>query len=129
MSFTQEVTMIIFNSTYQLSNQIDPHIRRLIQQRYTELGPEGTCMVVVEPGDRVVELEQLINCPILHNLIDDVPFGDPGFSPSFEILEDHGSFYEMVFIFSEDGIEILIPKIPGIDTDLLALCELYANPV
>ena len=120
--------MIISNSSTQVSTQIDPHIRQLIQQRYTQLGPEGTCMVVVEPGDNVAALEQLINCPILHNLIDDVPFGEEGFAPSFEILEDHGYCYEMVFIFSEDGIEIFIPKIAGIDADLLALCALYAIP-
>jgi hypothetical protein len=42
-------------------------------------------------------------------------------------LEDHGTFYEMVFIFgdADDAIEIFIPK-HGVSDELLAMCSQYA---
>jgi hypothetical protein len=48
--------------------------------------------------------------------------------PCFEVLEDHGNFYEMLFILSDgdDGtVELFIPK-QGIDNELLAMCAQFA---
>ena len=44
--------------------------------------------------------------------------------------EDHGTFYEMLFIFGdgEEAIEIFIPK-TGIDKELLSMCADFAVKV
>ena len=57
--------------------------------------------------------------PILPDLFDDIPFGDPGFPLSFEILEEHHGCFEMPFITNDDGfgITLFIPKTEGIDAD------------
>jgi hypothetical protein len=129
--------MIILRNPTTLTCITDPDIRSLVEQRFSEIYADGTYdyallgyMIVVEPGDSVESLEKESSCPILHNLFDDACFGDPDFSPSFEILEEHTSCYEMVFILSDDGfgICIFIPKAGGIDTDLLAMCAQYATP-
>ena len=115
--------MIVISEPSQIT---DADIRHLVEQRWTELdAPVGT-MFIVEAGDSVDELEALTGCPIVSNLFDDARFGSEDFVPSFEALEDHGSFYEMVFILGDDGgIELLIPKAMGIDAELLALCGEY----
>ena len=64
---------------------------------------------------------------ILTNLFDDVRYPDLDFVPCFEALEDHGTFYEILFIFGDgdDAIEIFIPK-TGVDNDLLSMCSQFA---
>ena len=115
----------------------DSDIRNLVERRFDEiLAGEAYdydrhgYMIVVEANDSVKALEKETGCGILHNFFDDARFGDPEFTPSFEALEEHASCYEMVFILNDDGfgIDIYIPKQPGIDADLLAMCAEYAAP-
>ena len=113
----------------------DPDIRALLEQRFADMS-EGEDyevdlqVIVVEVADSVESLEQESGCPILHNLCDDIHYGQPGFLPSSEVLEEHASFYEMVFVpgDGDSGIVIIIPKQEGIDADLLAMCEEHAVP-
>ena len=129
--------MLILRDPALASSIVDPDVRSLVQQRFAEICAGDPYdydlhgyMIVVEPGDSVESLEQETNCRILHNLFDDNRFGDPDFVPSFEVLEEHAGCYEMVFILNDDGfgIDIYIPKQPGIDADLLAMCAEYAAP-
>ena len=111
----------------------DPDIRKLINQRFIDMGEDVDVdlrVILVEVGDLVESLEKESGCPILHNLCDDIRYGQPGFVPSFEVLEEHASFYEMVFVpgDGDGGIVIIIPKQEGIDADLLAMCAEYAAP-
>ena len=113
----------------------DPDIRALLEQRFADMsdGEEVDVdlrVIVVESGDTVESLEQESGCPILHNLCDPVRYGEPGFRPCFEVLEEHPGFYEMVFVpgDGDGGIVIIIPKHEGIDADLLAMCEEHAVP-
>ena len=115
----------------------DSDLRTLIEQRF-----EDVCdgedfdpdlhgqFIVVEPGDSVEALEKESGCPILNSYIGSARFGDPGFSPCFEVLEEHDTCYEMVFVPSggDFGIVIFIPKAEGIDSELLAMCAEYAEP-
>ena len=90
--------MIILNDPSSITH---PDIRRLVQQRFSEI--ENCQAILVEPGDSIAALEQAIEWPILGNLFDDTRYGNEDFAPSFEALEDHGYCYEMVFVFSDDG--------------------------
>jgi hypothetical protein len=96
--------------------------------RHSQLGDEMFDSVfIIEVGDSLSDIEQEIGFSILTNLFDNVRFPDPDFVPCFEVLEDHGGCYEMVFIFGDgdDAIEIFIPK-QGVDNELLAMCSQYA---
>ena len=90
-------------------------------------------MVIVEPGDTVEQLEQAVGLPLLRSLFDDVPYGDPDFTPCFDILEEHTDgkrrIYEMVFISNDDGFAttVFVPAAEGIPTDLLAMCRSFAT--
>ena len=113
----------------------DPAIRRLVEQRFIDVcngelyDPEihGE-MIVAEPGDTLTSLEGQSGCPIATNLFDECRFPDPDFVPVCEIIEEHATCYEMVFILNDDGfgVDFFIPKQPGIDPELLAMCAIYA---
>ena len=87
-------------------------------------------MIVVEPGDSVATLEEASGCLILRNLFDEARYGDPGFTPAAEALEEHAGCYELVFILSDDGygIEIFVPKVDGVAPELLEMCATVAVP-
>lgn len=115
----------------------DPVLHGLVEQRFDDIcaGDDYDAdlhgfMIVVEPGDPVDGLEAESGCPILRSYIGTARYGDPDFRPVFECLDEHDTCYEMVFVPGDGdfGIVIFIPKHPGIDAELLALCAEYATP-
>ena len=84
-------------------------------------------MIIVESGDTLSSIDKEIGFSILTNLFDDVRYPDPDFAPCFEVLEDQGTFYEMLFIFGDgdEAVEIFIPK-TGVDPLLLSMCSQFA---
>ena len=133
--------MIVLRDPQSVVQVADSYICALVALRFTQVmagepyddDRHGT-MVVVEVGDTVEQLEQEISLPILHGLFDDLPFGDPDFTPCFEILEghqyEHHTIYEMVFISNDDGAAtaLFIAGTEGINADLLAMCRSFATP-
>jgi len=112
-----------------------PDIRQLIAERIEALAADGeyslqelAFFIVVEPGDTLVALDACVGFPVLGHRYSGLRFGDPGYTPGFEILEEHPSCYEMVFILSDDGfgVQVFVPKVPGVDADLLAFCAAFA---
>lgn len=69
-------------------------------------------VVVVEPGDTVEQLERDLGCSILQVPWDGTRFDDGGFTPGFEVLEEHPGFYELVIVPSDGdfGVVIFIPN-------------------
>lgn len=128
--------MIVINHP-SLASISDPGILQLIEQRFIEI-TDGEpydadihgYFVVAEPGDGMDVLEKEVGCPILRGLFGEARYGDPDFSPCFEVLEEHPGCYEMVFIMTDGdfGISLFIPKAEGINPELLAMCAEYAVP-
>ena len=115
----------------------DPVLRSLVRQRLAEVldgepydpGVHGE-MIVADPGDTAAALEEASGCPIFANPFDDSRYGNPDFVPVCETIQEHPSCYEVVFIFTDDGagVTLFVPRQPGIDADLLALCAQFAEP-
>ena len=123
--------MLIHKDAPQLPSTIDPDLLKLLTLRLTQLTPNlPHQMIIVKPRDTVEDLETITGCPILTSLFDDVRYPNPDFVPCCEVLEDHGCYYEMVFIFSDgDGsVSLFIPK-TGVDEELLSMCAQYAASV
>ena len=120
--------MLILKSPSSFDSITDPDILKLVKLRHSQLGDElfGS-VIVVESCDSISDIEKEIGFSILTNLFDDIRYPDPDFVPCFEVLEDHGTFYVILFIFgdADDAIEIFIPK-HGVDNELLAMCDQYA---
>jgi hypothetical protein len=120
--------MLILKSPSSFDSITDPDILKLVKLRHYQLGDEmfGS-VIIVEVEDTISDIEKEIGFSILTNLFDDISYPDPDFVPSCEALEDHGGFYEMLFILSDgdDAVEIFILK-TGVDNDLLAMCSQFA---
>ena len=120
--------MLIIHNQSQLNTITDPDIRKLVTLRLTQLDSTlPTPMIIVESGDTLSSIDKEIGFSILTNLFDDVRYPDPDFAPCFEVLEDQGTFYEMLFIFGDgdEAVEIFIPK-TGVDPLLLSMCSQFA---
>ena len=94
--------MLILKSPSSFDSITDPDILKLVKLRHSQLGDEmfGS-VIIVEIGDTVEDIKNEIGFCILTNLFDDISYPDPDFVPSCEALEDHGDFYEMLFIFGD----------------------------
>ena len=129
--------MLVLRDPATVSAIADPLLHGLVVQRFEDIcaGDDYDAdlhgfMIVAEPGDPVDVLETESGCPILRSYIGTARYGDPGFRPVFECLDEHDTCYEMVFVPGDGdfGIVIFIPKQDGIDPDLLAMCAEYAEP-
>ena len=110
--------------TRALRTSIDPRLKQLLTGRVQQLGVEDLSTAarfeIVEPGDSLNGLEKELGFPIS---------GDPEHSFGPEWIADHGSFFEVLWLLSDDGYAhvALITKQPGIDPRLLELCATYAG--
>lgn len=119
--------MLLLDESQTLPRIAQPGLYRVLTQRLQQCGSlQG--FVLVEPGDRAASLEQALGLCIVTSLFGDACYPDEDYVPSFEVIEDHGDGYEMVFITDDDtGSTVLfIPKSVGMDADLLSLCQAFA---
>ncbi len=101
----------------------DPCIKALIQQRMEELVDEDTHMeelvvfVILEAGEGIEQLQSQLDISVMTG---------SGY-PLWEVIEEHATCYELVFVLSSSGYGALVlaPKI-GVPTDILALCQQQA---
>ena len=126
--------MILIRGPDQLRRIVDPEIRRLVEERFTQVVGDDNYdpeihgeMIVVEPGDTLRSLEGDSGVPVAANPFDDSRWPDPDFVCCCEYLEEHSHCYEMMFLFSDDGagINFFVPK-QGIDVEILAFCARFA---
>lgn len=102
----------------------DPCVTALIQQRMEELIDEDTSMdelvvfVILESGDGIEQLQDQLNMLVMTDL---------GI-PLWEVIEEHATCYELVFVLSSSGYGTLVfaPKAEAAP-DILALCQEYAH--
>jgi hypothetical protein len=129
--------MLIVTSPQIAMGITDPDVRRLVWTRFHQITAGQAYdydrhgeLLVVEPGDSVAALEEESGCPILYNPFDGTRFGDPGFAPMFEAIEEHPGCFEVVAILNDDGfgVALFVPKQPGIDPELLGMCARHAQP-
>ena len=129
--------MLVLRSPGEVSRIADAEIRPLVALRFAQVcageshDPDRYgYMIVVERGDSIAAIEREGGFPLLTDSFGETRFGDPEFTPAAEVIEDHRSCYELVFIFTDDGygIEIFVPKLDGIDQELLAMCRQFAVP-
>ena len=124
--------MLVINDSSSLSRLPDSDVRDLIRRRMDEYGSDAdlATFIVVEAGDPLGVRDAQLGFPLLTNRFDGTRHGHPDFTPSFEVLEEHQSCFEMVFVLADygDGVIVLVPKGGGADPRLLSLCAEYAVP-
>lgn len=123
--------MIIVRDLLSIHQIGNTEIRELVRQRIDDLGGEAfdvAYFLIVESGDTVEVLSTQIGFPVLRNRYTNIRYDQPGFTPSFEFVEEFPSCFDAVYVLSDDGagVELFIPKAEGIDPDLRAMCQTYA---
>ena len=86
-------------------------------------------MILVEPGDTLADLDGEFNGAFLINHYSSRRYGDLGFKPAFQVLEEYPGFYAILFCEGDGGfgIEVIVPKSSDIDARLLGLCAQFAT--
>ena len=79
--------------------------------------------ILVEADDTIDALESLSGCPIVTSWFSDAIYPNEDFAPSFEFVEEHHDFYEMVFVLTDDNTTVFIIPKEKVDPLLLALCR------
>jgi hypothetical protein len=113
----------------------DAELRYLIENTIAALSPDGTYdsdvlgyFLIVQPGDNIATINAQIGFDILANKWTGIRFDQPGYTPSFEALEEHAGYYELVFVLGDDGAGVVVFVPMDADDDLLTLCRRYAQP-
>lgn len=113
----------------------DQELVQLLQSRlafyaeYEEPLAELFKLILIQPGDTLESLDGEFNGAFLINHCSGRRYGDPGFKPAFEVLEEYPGFYAMLFCEGDGGfgIEVIVPKSVDIDTRLMSLCAQFAT--
>lgn len=105
-------------------------IRRRIADtaEYVEHFSDLVFFVIVEPDDGMELVASAIGFSPLTNRFDGTRFGEPGFTPSWEVLEEHVGHYELVYVLSDDGqgVTVFVTKAEGVSAELLSMCRQFA---
>lgn len=127
--------MLVLRDPAAVDAITDPELRILLRQRFIALSQDGpydsdVCgyFIVVKDGDMLEVLDKQLGFPVLTNRFNGKRYGEEGFAGCWEILEEHASCYEFVFVLSDDGYGVLVfvPKSGAVDPELLAMCRQYA---
>ena len=128
--------MIVLRDPQQLTQIAHPEIKTFLQQRFHDIcapepydPDEHGFFILVQPGDTSEQIELETGYSMLKSMFTDTVYGDDDFMPDFEYLEDHGSFYEAVYIYTDSGfaVVLIVPKEEGIDGRILELCTEFAT--
>ncbi len=117
-----------------LSGQLDPTLKGALSRRFEQLPgdydlSELGCFVIMQPGDLLTAIEAELGFSPLVNFVDGTRYGNPAFAPSWEFIEDHGVWFELVFVVgAEFGAVLFVSDSDVIDPALLALCRSHGRP-
>lgn len=129
--------MMLVRSVEEATAIDNPKIRSLVLQRIAVLSEDEPYdprtmahFAVLEDGDATSAISALLGFDILSNRVTGIRFDQPGFHCSFEMLEEHPTCFEILFILSEDGygVDVFVPKGSELPPDLLAMCSMYSVP-
>ncbi len=117
-----------------LVSLLDPALRRLLTLRRDQLAEDGLDLdeivhiIIVRPGDTLVEVEAEAGVAIATNLVDGSRLGDPEFEPLFEYVTRKDGWLEAVLILSDDGfgLVLFVPDTIEIDPAISLLLRRHA---
>lgn len=105
---------------------LDPALRALIGLRVWQVDtdrrrPLGEILqiIVVQPGDSSEVIHEAVGFPITWDQAD---------QPGFEWMNDHGSYFELAYVLTDDfGLLVFVADQPGTNHTLRFNCHGYAN--
>ena len=126
--------MRVIRAAAEAGELANDEVRSLVEQRIATLSEDEPYdpdvhgyFIVLEAHDSTDAVGQKLGFSVLCNRWDGSRFGEPTFTPSWELIEEHPSCFEIVFVLSDSGYGVLVfvPK-EHVDPDLLAMCRAHA---
>ena len=104
--------MITIYNEHDAQKLHDPELRALVEGHLITAKENGlenlTCLAVIEPTDN----EQIVMAELgfspLRNPLAETSFGDPDFIPTWDWLEVHPGWYELIFTVGNDGFAYIV---------------------
>ena len=109
----------------ELRQLISGYVDRLSDGEGFELG-NLVHFVVMHKDDTVVELEAALGFSVMTNRSNGCRYGDPDFLSSWEVIEVHHHWYEMVYVLADDGFGIVVFVDKHADVQLINMLKHYA---
>lgn len=116
------------------SSWIEPELRELLSgyvKRLNEYGDYDLCelanFIVFEGGDAVANLDVALGFKVMTNRFDGSRYGEPDFSPSWEVIEEHVNWFEVVYVLSDDGFGVVVFVEKSSAPELLQMLQFYSN--
>lgn len=80
-------------------------------------------------GDAERSIRRELGFSPLTNVCDGARFGSDGFMPYWDVIHDHGSFFEIIYTVGNDGFALVlfVQDAIGVEPDQLTLCGTYAR--
>ncbi|VVN17084.1 hypothetical protein PS647_04157 [Pseudomonas fluorescens] len=112
----------------------DPELRELLAAHVKRLNEYEGCglsemvnFIVFEECDTVENLDASLGFPVMANRFDGCRYGEPSFSPSWEVIEEHINWFELVYVLSDDGFGVVVFVPKHADPELLIMLQQYAH--
>jgi hypothetical protein len=114
--------------------QCNPNLKKVLKmqtlsnlqaRKYVEFTVDAQ-FILVEPHDTIDDLEASSGCPIITSWFSDAIYPHEDFAPSFEFIEEHHDFYEMVFVLTDDNTTVFIIPKEKVDPLLLTMCQEFS---
>jgi len=108
------------------NHELDAELRALIGLRAWQMDDDRTRplsdivqFVVVQPGDTSAIIHAVVGFPITWDQAD---------QPGFEWMEDHGSWFELAYVLTDDfGMLVFVADDPGTNSTLRFNCLAVAD--
>lgn len=106
--------------------ELDPDLRALIGLRAWQMDDDRdrplsdiVQFIVVQPGDTPEVIHQAVGFPITWEQAE---------QPSFEWMEDHGAWFELAYVLTDDfGLLVFVADDPGTNSGLRFNCLALAD--
>ena len=108
----------------ELTRLITGYVERLSGYEGCELGQLAQ-FVVMTRSDTVIELEAALGFSVRINRFTGCRYGDAEYLPSWEVIEEHKFWYEVVYVLGDDGFGIVIFVPKDADAELIEMLQHY----
>lgn len=116
----------VLDTQAELTRLITGYVERLSGYEGCELG-QLVQFIVMASSDTVIELEAVLGFSVRINRFTGCRYGEPDFLPSWEVIEAHRYWYEVVYVLGDDGFGIVIFVPEDANTELIAMLQHYTR--
>lgn len=110
----------------ELRELLSAHVKRLKEYEGYDIS-ELVNFIVFEEFDVVADLDFALGFPTMINRFDGIRYDEPGFNPSWEVIEEHVNWFELIYVIGDDGFGVVVFVAKSSDPTLLQMLRFYTS--